>query len=42
MKYVRKDINKFAIFSEVPIVLYDQNCPVLDAFVFIEGFEKLR
>ena len=40
IKYVRKDINKFAIFfPAVTIVLNGQKTAL---FVFIEGFERLR
>ena len=40
MSLYTQDINKFAIFPAVPIVLNGQNCPVHRHFVFIEGFER--
>ena len=42
IKYVRKDINKFAIFSAVPIVLNGKKLSSFRHFVYIEGFERLR
>ena len=42
IKYVRKDINTFAIFPAVSIVLMVKSCLVSDTFVFIEGFERLK
>ena len=44
IKYARKDINKFAIFPAVPIVLNVQKLSSFRhlLFVFIEGFERER